>query len=116
MPANVSPVDGDAIEVYIASPRNDTDYISESIRGWATLSGLVTSPQDTAEVQPGIAENGFFIRVEKNEYYVEKNLGWIRMNNRVADGDILAVAYRTENGQEFGLFPRFYVPSAILKI
>ncbi|MCH7754930.1 cell surface protein SprA, partial [candidate division KSB1 bacterium] len=102
LPASVSPLNGDAIEVYKAAPRNETAHISESIRGWATLSGKVASPQDTASVQPGITENGFFIRVEKNEYYVEKNLGWIRMNNRVAEGEILAVAYRTENGEEFG--------------
>lgn len=101
-PGTISPINSDAIEVYIASPRNDTDHISESIRGWATLSGKVTSQQDTASVQSGVAENGFFIRLEKNEYYVEKNLGWIRMNNRVADGEILAVAYRTKNGEEFG--------------
>ncbi|TDI84060.1 MAG: hypothetical protein E2O79_04065, partial [Caldithrix sp.] len=62
-PGTISPINSDAIEVYVASPRNDIDHIAESILGWAMLSGKVTSPQDTASVQSGIAEHGFFIRL-----------------------------------------------------
>ncbi|MFQ5677361.1 MAG: cell surface protein SprA, partial [bacterium] len=89
------PIDGETIEVYKARGDNFQDS-DKSIEGWATISGD-TSEAEPTEVKDGIAERGHFIRLEKSEYYVETNLGWIRLNSPVAEDEILAVAYRRVN-------------------
>ncbi|MCH7754347.1 cell surface protein SprA [candidate division KSB1 bacterium] len=91
------PVDGQSIEVYKAAPGNDTRFPGESIAGWATRTGKFVNGKFPENVKEGEAEFGHFIRLEKNEYYVENNLGWIRMNSSVAQNDILAVFYRAGN-------------------
>ncbi|MFQ5864419.1 MAG: cell surface protein SprA [bacterium] len=90
----VSPILKDSIEVFIAAPNNDTK--SESIRGWAVLDPTAAN-LDTSTTKPGEVELGYFIRLEKSEYYVENELGYIRLFTPIGDNDILAVWYKTAN-------------------
>ena len=95
------------IEIYKSAANYQQKY-SESIRGWALTpkagattaeqitSGTVT-PEDTSIVDP---EHylGYFIRLEKTEYYLEDRLGYIRLNVPLQDGEVLAVAYKDTTG------------------
>lgn len=93
----------DIIEVYKASPSNLTLYPDQVIGAWATFNGKVEglTAADTVS-QKSVAEFGFFLRLEKSDYFVENNLGYIRLNNPVTSNDILAVTYRTVGGEVFG--------------
>ncbi|RMF62832.1 MAG: cell surface protein SprA, partial [Calditrichaeota bacterium] len=95
----------DSIEVYKAAAGYDVKFPDRSIRGWAIFNypenGVIT-PQDTAETKKGEVEFMHFIRLERNEYFVENTLGYIRMNNRLSDDEILAVAYRRKDGTKIG--------------
>ncbi|MFQ6112517.1 MAG: cell surface protein SprA [bacterium] len=92
----VNPILKDSIEVFKAGPNYETKFPNESIRGWAVLDPTAANI-DTFTVKAGEVEFGYFIRLEKNEYYVENELGYIRMNTPVARDEILAVAYKTAN-------------------
>ncbi|MFQ5638805.1 MAG: cell surface protein SprA [bacterium] len=83
------------VEVYEAQAGNETD--SESFRAWATLN----ADADTSAI-PGSADVGFFKRLERNEYYLEPSLGFIRLNNEISNEKILAVTYTTANGTVVG--------------
>jgi len=96
----VFPVKQDSIEVYKAAAGYETQFADKVIRGWATLTG---SPSDTLQgVIPGRAALNQFIRLERSEYVVINQLGYIRMNSPVSENEILAVAYVTEDGRRFG--------------
>ncbi len=104
-----SPILRDSIEVYKAAPGYETQFPDQSIRGWALFDLPPKTPGnpnygqlDTSRVKPGEVEFGHFIRLEKTEYYVENNLGFIRMNTPLSDEEILAVAYKTADGRVFG--------------
>lgn len=96
----IFPVKQDSIEVYKAAAGYETQFPDKVIRGWATLNG---SPQDTLNgTAPGEAVLNQFIRLERSEYIVVNQLGYIRMNTPVSENEILAVAYVTEDGKRFG--------------
>lgn len=95
------------LELYKSAANYQQRY-SESIRAWAlaphensSLSEQVTSrvitPDDTSTVDP---EHylGYFIRLEKTDYYLEDRLGYIRLNVPLTEGEVLAVAYRDSSG------------------
>ncbi|MDZ7374429.1 MAG: cell surface protein SprA [candidate division KSB1 bacterium] len=98
------------IELYKSEPGYDTRY-SDSIRGWAVI--------DERPDQPGLADSlqtfdidtsrvdqnhyfGYFRRLEKTEYFVDTDLGYVQLNNPVGDGEVLAVAYETHSGRKVG--------------
>ncbi|MFQ5750666.1 MAG: cell surface protein SprA [bacterium] len=87
------------IEVYKAASQYETLFPDENIRAWATFHAQA---KDTVEVKPGFADVGHFIRLEKDEYYVEPNLGFIRLNTPFAKDEILAVTYKTNDGEVHG--------------
>ena len=94
------------IEVYKAANNNLEKFPDQVIPAWATFAGLPDSvtAEDTTEVRNGESEFGYFLRLEKGEYFVENNLGFIRLNSPLASEEILAVTYRTGglSGQTFG--------------
>ncbi|MFQ5824697.1 MAG: cell surface protein SprA, partial [bacterium] len=98
----VSPILRDSVEVYKAGPRYDTKFPDKSFQAWAVFDP--TNPPQPLVVKTGEVEVGHFIRLEKSEYYVENNLGFIRMNTRVANDEIIAVAYKTTDGRTIGDF------------
>ncbi|MBN2001046.1 cell surface protein SprA [candidate division KSB1 bacterium] len=88
------------VELYKSAPNYQTRY-SESIRGWAWVpeetSQQVITQSDTSRIDQN-TYRGYFLRLEKTEYYVDKALGFIRMNVPLMDGEVLAVAYRDSSG------------------
>jgi hypothetical protein len=98
------------IEVYKSEPGYDTRY-SDSIRGWAVIDerpdqpGLADSLQTFDVDTSRVDQNhyfGYFRRMEKTEYFVDTDLGYIQLNNPVGDGEVLAVAYETNSGRRVG--------------
>ncbi|MCG8605053.1 hypothetical protein MJD09_08655, partial [bacterium] len=83
------------IEVFKAAAGYEEQFPDESVGAWATLNAL---PSDTTAVQPGFADFGHFIRLEKDEYHVENSMGFIRLNNQISPDEILAVTYTFDNG------------------
>ncbi len=89
------------IEVYEASPYNNDE--ADAIRGWAWVpedeSQLIITEGDTTA---GVGrEFGQFIRLPKTDYYVDRELGFIRLNTTM-QGKILGVAYRDSTGRVRG--------------
>jgi cell surface protein SprA len=91
------------IELYKSAP-NYQQRFSESIRGWAWIpekadtSKFVIMTGDTNTVDPE-HYRGYFLRLEKTDYYVNKELGFIRMQTPLQDGEVLAVAYQDSVGR-----------------
>ena len=89
------------IELYISEPNYQQRY-SESIRGWAIVKDgddWNVTVEDTSTVDP---EHylGYFLRLEKNaDYFVHPELGYVRMNVPLTEGQVLAVAYRDSSGR-----------------
>ncbi|TDI84103.1 MAG: cell surface protein SprA, partial [Caldithrix sp.] len=96
-----TPIFSDSIEVYKAAAGYESTFPDRVIQGQATLDGQPVPPDQFIQ-QAGAAAAGKFIRLERNEYTVQYELGYIRMNTPVTDNEILAVAYKTTNGQVFG--------------
>ncbi|HEX9653640.1 MAG TPA: cell surface protein SprA, partial [bacterium] len=80
------------IEVFKASPYNQQRFPDQVIAAWATLDGVTAA--DTIP-STGRSEFGHFLRLEKSDYFVQDNLGFIRLNTALTSGEILAVSYRT---------------------
>ncbi len=85
------------IEVYKAAAGYETQYPDKNIRAWATYDATT----DTTTKQ-GVADIGHFIRLETDEYHLEPELGYIRLYNRMAKDEILAVTYTTMDDSSFG--------------
>lgn len=77
------------IEVYKSDANYETRYPG-SIRGWAVLD-----PANPDTLETGSESYlGNWIRLEQEEYYVEKTLGYIVPTNPLNKEEVLAVAYR----------------------
>ncbi|MDZ7291663.1 MAG: cell surface protein SprA [candidate division KSB1 bacterium] len=80
------------IVVYKSGPGYDVK--SESIPGIA-FPAMV---KDSTEIY-----RGHFIRLEPNtNYYIQKDLGYLIMNDPLGDEEVLAVAFKTINGDTVG--------------
>lgn len=86
-------------ELYKSGPGYQQSY-TESIRGWAfvpdaeeSTTKIIADP-DTTKENRNLAK-GYFIRMQKNvDYDIDERLGFIRLRQRLADDEILAIAYR----------------------
>jgi len=70
------------------------------VYGWALADPDVSDP-DTFKVDQENAK-GYWIRLDRSEYFLEPGLGFIRLNNSVSDGEMLAIAYRDSSGNIMG--------------
>ena len=71
------------------------------IRGWALLDPA--SKDTSAENRNSENEFGYWIRLEQQkDYFLWTDLGKIKLNVRVSDNEMLAVAYKTASGQPVG--------------
>ncbi len=91
----------DSIEVYTAAPGNDSRYPDKIVEGRATLTGNNIDFDNFVPISGESAQNQF-IRLEKSEYVVSNELGYIRLRSPLADTEILAVAYKNKLGETFG--------------
>ena len=95
------------IEVYKSAPNYQQQY-AESIRGFAFVpdaadtNAMFIDPPDTNRVDGTTLYRGYFLRLEKDEYFFEDRMGFIRMNTPLQDGEVLAVAYLDSAGRVRG--------------
>ncbi len=95
------------IEVYKSAPNYQQQY-PESIRGFAFVPDpadtnlLEIDPPDTNQVDGTRIYRGNFLRLEKDQYYFDDRMGYIRMNTTLQDGEVLAVAYKDTLGRVRG--------------
>ncbi len=89
------------IELY----KSDVRYESKpgSIPGWALADPEEAHPEhpDTSTVDQE-HYRGYFLRIDPNDYYVDRQLGYIALNSPLREGEVLAVAYRDTSGRETG--------------
>jgi cell surface protein SprA len=95
------------IEVYKSAPNYQQQY-PESIRGFAYVPAAedtnlteIALP-DTNLVDGTTIYRGNFLRLEKDQYYYDDLMGYIRTNTALQDGEVLAVAYRDTSGRVRG--------------
>jgi len=99
------------IEVWKAGPNYNLK--PEAREAWACFD-----PANPDTLQGGDANNvrGYFMRLVKDtDYFLQENMGYIIMNQTVND-EILAVAYRTEDGEVHGDISPSPQGSFILKL
>lgn len=91
------------IEVYLSEPNYQQKY-PDSRRGWAWVppedkqNQMIIVEGDTSVVDEE-HYRGYFRRLEKDEYYVQDQLGYIRMEQSLREGQVLAVAYEDSSGR-----------------
>lgn len=98
------------IEVYLSEANYQIRYPNDSfsgIAGFAHTDSVLAMPGSKTVVPidtsiDGQKERGFFRRLNTDEYYVDRALGYIRMNTSLSDGQVLAVAFRDSSGREVG--------------
>ncbi|MBM2840146.1 MAG: hypothetical protein HW412_674, partial [Bacteroidetes bacterium] len=85
-------------------PRQAVAYITLRDRGTGYDSTLRYPANDTA----GRIEAGRFIQLDPSQYVLEGNgyLGVLALNTNVQDAQIVAIAYRTSDGRQYGEFSR----------
>ncbi len=91
------------IELYKSEP-NYQQRFAESMRGWALVPKGEESDIDRGDTLTVDPEHyrGYFIRLDKTDYYVDTRLGFIQLNVPSGDGEVLAVAYRDSSGRVRG--------------
>ncbi len=58
---------------------------------------------DESTENPDLAVDGYYHKLDPNkDYYVDRSLGFIRFNRRVADESTIGVYIRTKDGREYG--------------
>ncbi len=91
------------IDVYVSEANYQQKY-PDSQRGWAWVpdesrkNEQIVMEGDTSQVDPE-HYRGYFRRLEKDEYYIQDQLGYIRLNQQLMDGSVLAVAYEDSSGR-----------------
>ena len=90
------------IDVYLSDGSEQSEQ-NDYIVAWATLNGDTTSTENLSSVDPKKMYNGYFKRLTENtDYYFDTKLGFVRLNYAMMDHQILAVAYKMENGDAYG--------------
>ncbi len=88
------------------------DKNPESIRGWAVVDPNNIAAADTAEGGNAGHVNRYFLRVDKSEYIIDLNTGFIILK-QPAQNEVLAVAYKTVAGDSVGTtFPPGVIPDS----
>ncbi len=85
-------------EIYKSAPGYEQK--EGRIYGWALENPDVENP-DTTQIDQ---ENtyGYWIRLDRSEYFLETSLGYIKLRNAVSDNEMLAIAYRDSSGKVVG--------------
>lgn len=88
------------IEVYKSGRNYQND--ENAFQAWAVVD---PDNPDTSNTTND-SHRGHFLRLEPNkDYFVDKKLGYIRMNRYLQDYEVLAVSFRDTSGNEFGTLP-----------
>lgn len=72
--------------------------------------GYPDTLRDRDDIPGGILENGYFVRLARNQYELAGDgyLGVLSLNTSLQDGQIVAIAYRRADGTQFGELGRDY--------
>lgn len=91
------------IEVYKSEDGYQSKVGEGAVYGWAIAYPDRANPEnpDTTVVDQN-HYNGYFIRLEQTEYFVEKDLGYIVLEQPLRKGEVLAVAYEDSSGNVVG--------------
>ncbi|MCP4728181.1 MAG: cell surface protein SprA, partial [bacterium] len=98
--------------------RSGTNYDKnpESIKGWAVVDPNNIAEADTADGGNAGHVSRYFLRVDKTEYTIDLNTGYIVLN-QPAQNEVLAVAYTTEGGLSIGtIFPPGVIPDSTSRL
>lgn len=90
------------IEVYKSEVNYQFKVGEGAIRGWATAFLDEAAPDADTTLVDQNHYRGFFIRMEQTEYFVERDLGYIALEQPLRKGEVLAVAYRDTMGNAVG--------------
>ncbi|MDZ7371420.1 MAG: cell surface protein SprA, partial [candidate division KSB1 bacterium] len=94
------------IEIYKSAARYEQE--EAAIRGFAFVPNpedenkQFITPPDTNLIDGKRLERGYFLRLEKDEYFIHDQMGYIRLNTPLQDGEVLAVAYEDSSGRVRG--------------
>ena len=93
------------IEVYKSAPRYEQE--EAALRGFAKVpepgtDSLIVTPADTIAIDGTRIYRGHFLRLEKDEYFYHDQMGYLRLNTPLQDGEVLAVAYKDSSGRVMG--------------
>ena len=95
-------------EVWVTRQGSIPDPNERQAIAYINLPDKSKNPYDTtyrtAKGIPGQIENGVFVRLDPSQYELDGDgyLGEVSLNTNVGDQQIVAVAYRTYQGQQFG--------------
>jgi len=91
------------IEVYKSEVGYQSKIGEGAIYGWAIAHPEGANPQhpDTSTVDQN-HYNGYFMRLDQTEYFIEPDLGYIALNQPLRKGEVLAVAYEDSSGNKVG--------------
>lgn len=94
---------------------NDTSALVNS--AFYTKSNIETLLADSL-LNDRNFQPGNFVPLDRSQYYLDTELGYLRLNTPLTPSDVLAIAYRTQSGETFGtLTPSTSMDStAILKL
>ena len=86
------------IELFISDYNYDSKPDARQM--WAIINP--DNPSDTLTASQESIK-GYFVRLEPtDDYYINRDLGYIAMNNSLRESEILAVAYRDSSGHQYG--------------
>jgi len=88
------------IEIYKSGQNYQSD--EDAFHAWAVIDP--DNPDTSKETNDSY--EGYFLRMEPNEdYFLDKKIGYIRMNRTLQDYEVLAVTFKDTSGNEFGTLP-----------
>ncbi len=93
------------IEVYKSKPQYVKSSAESYVHGWAWVPAaadsnkLVIVTGDTTVQDQINTYRGPFLRLEKTSYYVDPELGYIRLNEMLQADEVLAVAFQDTSGR-----------------
>lgn len=103
------------IDVY----KSDANYMNQmgSLRAWALLNPNPTTYQQDTLISDQMHYRGYFLRLEPlKDFYIDKNLGYIAMNTPLQESEVLAVAYRDQSNNNYGILLSQITDTLHLKI
>ncbi len=97
------------IEVWVTRPGSiespdEREVVSDINLPAMPTSGKYDEKYQTLDQEPGKIEVGRFIRLKSDQYILHPETGFITLNTSIAQNQVIAVAYKTKNGQTFGTF------------
>lgn len=97
------------IEVWVTRPGtiespDEREVIADINLPAITAGGKYDPAYQTMDQNPGTIEVGRFIRLKSDQFLLHPETGFITLNTSIAQNQVIAVAYRTQDGNIYGTF------------